>query len=736
MKSGDSILNPIDASRHAAQLIASRVPDALFCGFSVTTKDGKTRKQPLSLNGPGVGVDTPEDHLIKAANLPDSVLPMGATYWGVVMQKRPYIQNILGDDYALVILDLDTKNSTAPRDIRIEKLLNLAREQNLLTERSHSLKGGHIIFLAPANENLPKKIKLGNSQEIEIFGLNNSAGKSVMLTGDKLRGDILPIDSLIDLLHQAGITDEVIFPPLPEQPTEPIFPTQSAQPAPIEFTHRPLDEMDKAEQALTYISIAKGDYETWIEMGMALQKGFGEAGFPLWVHWSSNQPEFKGEEDCRAHWKSFKPNGRTSLGTLFHLAKQGGYTPPTPKTERKSAIEDFNIQVQAAQPQTTNQDGGTNQDNQPYWNEVDLDLNHLKPIDYLIDGFLAHSLMILAGQPGAGKTTAMLSLAMVVAGFHLKDCSLSTEAPRKIIYVTEDVSQIQLSLFSYAKHHGINPERIKEMIHVIEARRSEMPDILQLTTNITKHTITQGTTILRPWLILDTASATFDIEDENNNSEVAVYMEGIKQTIYTKLNTPVAIATHTAKSNAISDDSATARGASAWTGNATLTATLFIGDDENRYLSLVKKRYQPPITELKFQTFINNEVTVSRWGNIQDVVCITVIPTESSKEIRQQTQEQAKDERISQKALDKADEACAYVQSIINDHPEGVIIRRGSNAQRSVPSDLQGCYQLHWDDIYNHVPGTNKGQIRRTVGASIFQRFAPSSEASGWIKLC
>jgi RecA-family ATPase len=732
MKSGDSILNPIDASRHAAQLIASRVPDALFCGFSVTTKDGKTRKQPLSLNGPGVGVDTPPEHLVHAANLPDSVLPMGATYWGVVMQKRPYIQNILGDDYALVILDLDTKNSTAPRDIRIEKLLNLAREQNLLTERSHSLKGGHIMFLAPASENLPKKIKLGNSQEIEIFGLNNSAGKSVMLTGDKLRGDILPIDSLIDLLHQAGITNEVIFPPEPEQPTEPIFPTN---PAPIEFTHRPLDEMEKAELALNYISIAKGDYETWIEMGMALQKGFGEQGFPIWVNWSASQPEFKGEEDCRAHWKSFKPNGRTSLGTLFHLAKQGGYTPPTPKTERKSAIEDFNIQVQAAQAAQPQTDGGTNQDNTPYWNEVDLDLNHLKPIDYLIDGFLAHSLMILAGQPGAGKTTAMLSLAMVVAGFTLKDCSLSTEAPRKVIYVTEDVSQIQLSLFSYAKHHGLDPNKIKEMIHVIEARRSEMPDILQLTTNITRHTTTINSTTLRPWLILDTASATFDIEDENNNSEVAVYMEGIKQTIYTKLNTPVAIATHTAKSNAISDDSATARGASAWTGNATLTATLFIGEDEQRYLSLVKKRYQPPITELKFQTFINNEVTISRWGNIQDVVCITVIPTESSKEIRQQHQTQAKDERQTQRALDKADEACAYVQSILNDHPEGVIIRRGSNAG-AVPNDLRTCHQLHWDDVYQHVPGSSRGDIKRAVGTAVFERFAPNAPSSGWIKLC
>jgi hypothetical protein len=496
-----------------------------------------------------------------------------------------------------------------------------------------------------------------------------------------------------------------------------------------------MDDMDKAQLALSYISIAKGDYQTWIDMGMALQHGFGAAGYQLWVQWSSTQPEFKGEEDCKTHWKSFKPNGATSLGTLFHLAKQNGYTPPTTKTERKSAIEDFNSFIQKTAP------APAPEPSQPVaipdasiWQEVDLDLNTLHPIDYLIDNFLAHSLMVVAGQPGVGKTTAMLSLAMVISGFTLKDCSLSTEAPRRVIYVTEDVSQVQLSLFSYARHHHLDPNKIREMIHVVEARRSEMPDILLLTQNILKHTTTHENHTLRPYLILDTASATFDIEDENNNSEVAIYMEGIKQTLYTKLNTPIAIVTHTAKSLSTSDDTATARGASAWTGNATLTATLFI-DQEERFMTLVKKRYQPLITELRFKTHVNNEVTISRYGKPQDVVCITVTPTESSKMDRQQSAEEEKNEKQNQRAMDKADEACAYVQSVINAHPEGVIIRRGSTASRTIPSDWKTCHQLHWDDVFEHVPGSSRGDVKRAVGTAVFSRFAPDAPASGWVKL-
>lgn len=726
----------------AAASIAKAVPAAKFCGFNVSTANGKTRKQPMSLAGPGVGVDTPAEYLCDV----DDVLahdppPSNSTYWGVVLQKHPYITSIDGQDHAFVILDLDTKNSTAPRDIRIAKLLELARDMDLLTERSHSMKGGHIMFLSPADEAAPKRIKLGNSQEIEIFGLSNSAGKSVMLTGDKLKGEVKPIPSLIELLHKAGITDDVIFPPEPAPAQSPVT-TQ-----PIEYTQRPMDDMDKAQNALSHISIAKGDYETWIEMGMALQHGFGDAGYPIWVNWSSTQPEFKGEEDCRLHWKSFKPNGATSLGTLFHLAKAHGYTPPTQKTERKSAIEDFNSFIQKAAPAPAHTIDLTDplEINQPFisnstpdkpsiWQEVDLDLQTLHPIDYLIDNFLAQSLMVVAGQPGVGKTTAMLSLAMVISGFTLKDCSLSTEAPRKVIYVTEDVSQVQLSLFSYARHHHLDPQRIKEMIHVVEARRSEMPDILRLTQNILKHTTTHDGHTLRPYLILDTASATFDIEDENNNSEVAIYMEGIKQTLYTKLNTPIAIVTHTAKSLSTSDDSATARGASAWTGNATLTATLFI-DQEERFMTLVKKRYQPLITELRFSTHVNNEVTISRYGKPQDVVCITVTPTESSKQDRMQNAEESKQEKQSQRAMDKADEACAYVQSVLNDHPEGVIIRRGSTASRTIPSDYKTCHQLHWDDVFEHVPGSSRGDVKRAVGSAVFSRFAPDAPASGWVKL-
>lgn len=713
--------NPTNLSHHAAMAVASAVPSALFCGFNVITQSGRQRKQPMSLIGPGVGAETMPEHLADFEELHCSTSPpSNSQFWGVVMQKRQYIKTIDGKDYALVILDLDTKNSPTARDIRIDRLLQIATNKNLMIERSHSRKGGHVIFLAPANELAPKKIDLSNHQEIEIFGLIGSAGKSVMLTGDNLRGQILPISSLKELLNEAGITDDVIFPPAPsKQPTAQI-------PNPI----NPSNELEKAQAALMYID-PDIDYDRWIEIGQALHSAFGATGKDLWLSWSSAGSKFNGEKDIDVHWKSFHQNKGVNIGTLFHVAKEYGYTTPTPKSERKSAIEDFNLKVaQNAQQTQPTSNGVTNSDKQRLWREVELDLTKIKPIDYLIDGFLAHSLMVLAGQPGTGKTTAMLGLCMVVAGLNPQDCDLSTECPRKVIYVTEDVSQVQLSLYSYAKHHQIDHQKITDMIRVIEAKRSELPDILMLADNINQHT-SNG---VRPYLVLDTASACFDIEDENNNSEVAIYMEGIKQTLYSQMHTPTTIVTHTNKMISKSDDAAKARGASAWTGNATLTAVLFMDEEENRFMRLDKRRYSPPILELHFNTVIHNEVTVSKYGSLQDVVCVTVTPQESSKQERMKNTETKKSEAAAQRAMDKSDQACAYVQSVINEHPEGVIIRKGSNVPKPT-EDLSGCFVLDWADIYDNVPGANKGEIRRSVGAAIFQRFAPMAANNSWVKL-
>ena len=85
------------------------------------------------------------------------------------------------------------------------------------------------------------------------------------------------------------------------------------------------------------------DRDNWIAVGMALhwagsQTGQLDAAFDMWDSWSAGTEtnpamKYRGPEDLMTSWPGFRPeNGRT-LGTLFHLAREHGWTRPVPSAE-------------------------------------------------------------------------------------------------------------------------------------------------------------------------------------------------------------------------------------------------------------------------------------------------------------------------------------------------------------------------------------------------------------------
>jgi KaiC/GvpD/RAD55 family RecA-like ATPase len=707
-------------SKQAAQRIATLCPKALFCGFNVKPKpNGDSAKLPVSKKGSGVSADIDPTALIAATELP-SASDLG-DYWGVVMH-HPTTDPF--GDLVLTILDLDTKRSDATTDLRMKRLMDTAKEMGLLTERSHSKKGGHIIFLAKPDPSLPPKIDLGNRQEIEIFGQPKSGGKSVMLTGDNLRGDLIELPMTVaEFLAKSSITLDA---PKPAKPPAPLA-TQAPR-----FADN--DDMARAAQALTHISLSEGDYQEWIDMGMALQAGFGEAGFQTWVNWSASQPGYKDESDCHAHWKSFKNTGGITLGSLFHKAAQNGYKPPTKAFERRSAVDDFAALI--GQAENTDIDTGEifppiDQPEQKGWDEVDFDVQTLDPIDFLVDGFLAHSFSVIAGQPGVGKTTALLSIALVTAGFQIGESALKCEARRKVIYVSEDTAQIRRSLYAYCAHFGLDAKELKEWFVLVESKRSDVAQVLELAHNVMRHTLNGE----RPWLVIDTANATLDIENENDNSEVGAFMAALKQTIYVQLATSIAIVTHTNKHISREDDSAMARGASAFTGDATLTAVLFQDDSKNRYMKLVKTRYEPLIREVRFDTHIYTKAVVNRHGNMQDLNCVIVVPEISSEELRVQLKEEIKDQKKAQKIIDQADEIHSRIVALINDNPKGVVIKLGAGGSHTPPDSLVNYKILNWKDDIKDMGVKIHSDSMAEVKKAVLDRFAKVEVAPSWFKL-
>ena len=715
-----SILPKMAAEFTNSQAIAVKLieqhPSAVFCTFA-TTSDGK--KIPYKKSGQGVARDTPSDQLYSASEVLTMDAAPAGDYLGIVMQTPAMSQGAY-----LVCLDVDMKHSTSATNIAIKRMAEWVKQQDQLTEVSVSGRGRHV-FLFVADEDLDKikpKYKLGGGQEIEVFGLPTSPGKSVLLSGQKLAGRLSneTHDNLLSLLTMWGVIEQDNS----NQPAEVPRPKPDYKPT-LSSSN---DDYSKAASALQFIN-PDIDYDTWIDIGQALHDAFGVQGHQLWAGWSSQGTKYVSEQDIDTHWKSFHQDKGVAIGTLFHHAKLGGYSAPSRAEERKSAVEDFSNFIQAQQAQVASDQPTPIDQPLPYWKELSLDLTRLYPVEYLIDGFLAHSFSVSAGQPGVGKTTAMVSVCLIAAGFTLSDSPLKTESRRKILYVTEDANQVRQSLYAYSKYWNLDPKEIAEWFIVIESKRSKVPEILLLAENVIRHTTTE-----RPFLIIDTSNATLEIDNENDNSEVGAFIAALKQTIYIQLDTPMCIITHTNKTISKSDSDATARGASAFTGDATLTGVLFEDETKTRYMRLVKTRYQPNFREIKFTSEVFADAVMDEDHQMQEQMVLLVTPSMSSEDERKQAASTRKDEKQEQKILDACDEVCSYIQSIINNHPEGVIMRRGAG-RPSIPKEFNQMHQLEWSTVYQAVPRADQGHSRRAVGAAIFQRFAKDHQGLGWVKL-
>lgn len=84
------------------------------------------------------------------------------------------------------------------------------------------------------------------------------------------------------------------------------------------------------EEALPFID--SDAHDTWVQVGMALKStDAGEQAFQLWDTWSQRSPRYSSFkiETHRKRWRSFRSfrwdGSEITIGTLFHLAKEGGW---------------------------------------------------------------------------------------------------------------------------------------------------------------------------------------------------------------------------------------------------------------------------------------------------------------------------------------------------------------------------------------------------------------------------
>jgi hypothetical protein len=93
-------------------------------------------------------------------------------------------------------------------------------------------------------------------------------------------------------------------------------------------------------EALRHISA--DDRGIWIKVGMALKQEFGDEGIDIWLDWSQTSTKY--DEDVALYqWGTFKDRADgVTLGTVHHLAREGGWTGSFLTKTANADIEELN----------------------------------------------------------------------------------------------------------------------------------------------------------------------------------------------------------------------------------------------------------------------------------------------------------------------------------------------------------------------------------------------------------
>ena len=267
----------------------------------------------------------------------------------------------------------------------------------------------------------------------------------------------------------------------------------------------------------------------------------------------------------------------------------------------------------------------------------------LRPPVYVVDGIIPEGVGVIAGSAGIGKTTGIIPLASIVAGFasHLSD--IRAKRRRHVIVITEDDSQVSRLLVGMVEWmlldsgQKVSIDDISKWLHLYSSKRlspknlrENLEEIIDFNNTMTNKA---GQAILIPPLvIIDTAAANFDLSNENANSEISGFMAVLKE-MHTKTRMNIWVIAHlakTAKGVSIDDmDTLSARGGGAWEADANWTAVLSADEDGKRILKMNKKRIEPLFTEIYFQSVTHNTTATDEFGDVVSLEYRYVTPMRS-----------------------------------------------------------------------------------------------------------
>ena len=290
-------------------------------------------------------------------------------------------------------------------------------------------------------------------------------------------------------------------------------------------------------------------------------------------------------------------------------------------------------------------------------NQYRYQVDRLMPIDFVIEGYFRNGVNLFAGTAGVGKTSILVPLSAEVTHQGDPASVLKPKKQRRVIYLSEDCEQVERTLYGMVKQSGFYiGKEFKDMFILIESQRMDVVELCdQIATLSDQYTLTQsigGKSINNsPLVILDTASANIDMDNESDNSEASGVVATVKET-HIKTGSPIWISGHVSKTLKRGDaKDLSFRGASSW--EADVHQVNYITEDEQspnkRFITLGKHRFESKGNEIECESHRDQEDVDDGLGGSQTVAYRFCSFTPSSTYQR----EQIKAEKVNKEAQAK-----------------------------------------------------------------------------------
>lgn len=421
------------------------------------------------------------------------------------------------------------------------------------------------------------------------------------------------------------------------------------------------------------------DYDLWVKVACGLKHQFGDEALDAFHDYSQICSEKYSYSETERLWGNIKNSSdkpEVTLRTLIWMAH---------RNQDQNSIQ--NKKYSDAELDT-------------WFPKVEISTTRPKPLNYVVDDFIAEGIFVIAGAPGSGKSSLIFKLATTVA--HLGDVNdqLKPIFRRHVVYITEDTNQACDMLYGMSVWGGLNQSEaeIREWLTICEGRRTDPHKLADFVRYVarTKATIQSGESgvqvVVQPLIVVDTAAATFEIENESDNSQVSSAISEVKRAC-SESNTPLWIVAHTAKAMAEADKNLSARGAGAWTGDVHGTAYVLSSKNipNERVLELGKIRYEPSFRSVRFVTETHSAWSKHSLGHT----------VERSYRVGQAFKQTDVD--VQQKILESKQQVCAALEEEIISHLK-LLLQQGLKVTKTkLKNSVKGKAQTITDTINNLI---------------------------------